>query len=217
MTVVRHPPGRAGRLWLRRRVATAERGSDQLGRKLRVLLGEQQRVRLLGEDAERTWEAAVGEARTWQLRAGLLGGQQAYAGGPAVEPVRVSMRWTNIVGVTVPDTSRVLEPSAPVLDPAGNAAAVAMTAAFGAALRAAVVVGVTHEAEHRIATEVGLTRRRVRALERRWLPALRSALAAVEQSIEFDEQEENGRLRRALALAQEDRRGPPRANPGRAP
>ncbi|HSO55578.1 MAG TPA: V-type ATPase, D subunit, partial [Actinomycetes bacterium] len=41
------PPGRAGRLWLRGRLATAERGLDLLDRKLRILRREQERLRLL--------------------------------------------------------------------------------------------------------------------------------------------------------------------------
>ena len=39
------PPGRAGRLWLTRRLAVARRGADLLDRKLRILLSETARLR----------------------------------------------------------------------------------------------------------------------------------------------------------------------------
>ena len=42
--LARIPPGRAGRMWLRRRLATAERGREQLDRKLRILLPDLQRL-----------------------------------------------------------------------------------------------------------------------------------------------------------------------------
>ncbi|WP_372735292.1 V-type ATP synthase subunit D [Nocardioides sp.] len=66
-------------------------------------------------------------------------------------------------------------------------------------------LAVVEEAARSIEAEMALTRRRVRALERRWLPTLRTALSAVEQSLELDEQEEGGRLRRALGPAGLDR------------
>lgn len=207
MTAVRHPPGRAGRLWLRRRLATAERGSDQLGRKLRVLLSAREGVRRHLADADRTWVVTVDDARTWQLRAGVLGGQQAYARHPNVAPVAVGMSWTSVVGVTIPCDPMVEEASGRTASPAavaGNAAVAAAADAFDKALQAAADVAVAQEADRRLEAEIGLTRQRVRALERRWLPALRSALAQVEQALEFDEQEEAGRLR--LALSERTRR-----------
>lgn len=43
------PPGRAGRLWLRRRLAAAERAVELLERKLRILRAEQDRLALLAQ------------------------------------------------------------------------------------------------------------------------------------------------------------------------
>jgi V/A-type H+-transporting ATPase subunit D len=212
MTTVRHPPGRAGRLWLRRRLATAERGTDQLTHKLQVLIRELERVQRTRDAAEQAWTAGVHEARTWQLRAGVLGGQQSYARQPAPEPVRIAITWSSVVGIGIPTGSQLPEvPGLPDLAP--NAAVVAATRAFGAALRAGARLAVADEASHRIEVEIALTRRRVRALERRWLPALRAALADVEQSLELDEQEDGARLRRALR--QPTTRGTPTTRAGR--
>ena len=41
------PPGRAGRLWLQRRLQVARRGADLLDRKLRLLADELGRLRTL--------------------------------------------------------------------------------------------------------------------------------------------------------------------------
>ena len=199
MTTVRHPSGRAGRLWLHRRMATAELGSDQLGRKLRVLLQEHARLTRQRDDAERVWLDAVALARRWQLRAGVLGGQEAYAVGSPVDPVQVQVRWTSVVGVTIPGRPERVGPPPPQADVAANSAVLAAAEAFSAALQAAAELAVAAEAARRVEAELALTRRRVRALDRRWLPALRTALAALEQSLELAEQEDGSRLRRAVA------------------
>lgn len=198
MTTLRHPPGRAGRMWLRRRLATAERGTDQLEHKLQALIRELERLQRLRAETELAWADAVGKARTWQLRAGVLGGQQAYAGAPTREPARITISWGSAAGVGIPTGSELSGLPAPP-DLAPNAAVVATARAFGAALRAAAELAVADEATRRIEDEIALTRRRVRALERRWMPALRSSLADVEQSLELDEQEDGARLRRALS------------------
>jgi V/A-type H+-transporting ATPase subunit D len=215
MIAVRHPPGRAGRLWLRRRLATAELGRDQLGHKLRVLLHEHERLQQLCREAEQTWVDAVAQARTWQLRAGVLGGQQAYAGGALPPPVQIQLHWTSVVGVTIPGDPRPVGPATAPPEVAGNAAVVVTAAAFDTALRAGTAVAAAEEAARRIEVEMALTRRRVRALERHWLPALRAALASVDQLLEFDEQEDGGRLRRALAKVtdtEQQRSRPPPVN-----
>ena len=55
----RVPPGRAGRIWLRRRLATARRGRDQLDRKLRILQPELQRQRIRAARSHEEWAAGV--------------------------------------------------------------------------------------------------------------------------------------------------------------
>ncbi len=141
MTTVRHPPGRAGRLWLRRRLATAELGGDQLSRKLRVLLREYERLREQRDQAERAWHESVALARTWQLRAGILGGQAAYTAGVPVEPVQLQVRWATVVGVTIPGSPERIGQPAPRSEVVGSSAVVAAVAAFDAALLAAAEPG----------------------------------------------------------------------------
>jgi V/A-type H+-transporting ATPase subunit D len=112
--------------------------------------------------------------------------------------VLVRLRWTSVVGVTVPRDPRPVGPAPAPPEVPANTAVVAAAAAFEAALRAGAELAVVEEAARRVESEIALTRRRVRALEKHWLPALRAALAAVGQALELDEQEDDGRLRRAL-------------------
>ena len=88
------PPGRSGRMWLRRRIATAEQGRDQLDRKLRILVPEQQRLRLQAARMRRGWEDACAEAGTWLLRATLLGGQDTLRAMTPAATVDVEITWT---------------------------------------------------------------------------------------------------------------------------
>ncbi|HET8983026.1 MAG TPA: V-type ATP synthase subunit D, partial [Pedococcus sp.] len=94
------PPGRAGRNWLRRRLATAERGREQLDRKLRILFPEEQRLRILATRARADWESACAQADAWLLRAALLGGQDAIRCASRFEPVGVEVQWATTMGLT---------------------------------------------------------------------------------------------------------------------
>jgi len=209
---VKHPPGRAGRMWLRRRLATAELGCEQLGRKLVALLAEQERLRGQQSSCRRTWAAAVAQARSWELRAGMLGGQDAGNVRPT-EHASIELTWSTTVGVYLPAEARRVGPPPDLQAPPANTAVVLAAEAFGTALAAGIELAVAEEAVRRVDLEVALTRRRVRALEKRWLPTLRQALADVEQSLERDEQEEDSRLRGALAVARPDGDDAPRSEP----
>ena len=63
------PPGRAGRLWLTRRLAVARRGADLLDRKLQVLRRELDRRRDSAARAAGEWERRRADADGWLLRA----------------------------------------------------------------------------------------------------------------------------------------------------
>ena len=204
----RFPPGRAGRLWLRRRLATAERGADQLGRKLRVLIAEQERLQIHRLGREREWASAWTEATTWQLRAGIVGGQDALARAAARAPADVEVTWATAVGLRYPADARLAHPAGPAISPPGNAAIPAAQQAFDTALLAAARLAAADEAVRRLEAEVALTRRRVRALEKQWLPALQAALTTIERSLEQAEQEDGARLRRAAATSNQTRTRP---------
>lgn len=196
--VRRHPPGRSGRLWLRRRLVAAERGSDQLSRKLRVLITEQQRLVIVRVDRQRDWSHAWNLATTWQLRAGIVGGQEALTRAGSRGLADVEVTWTNSVGLHYPAEARVAHSAGSAAAPPGNAAIPAAQSAFESALLAGVRLAVAEEAVRLIDAEVALTRRRVRALEKRWLPSLRASLTTIERSLEQVEQDDASRLRRAV-------------------
>jgi V/A-type H+-transporting ATPase subunit D len=200
--LARIPSGRAGRMWLRRRLGAAERGRDQLDRKLRILVPEQQRLRILADGCQRDWLAACDDAKVWMLRATLLGGQDAIRYAAAPEPADVEVTWTTSLGVRYPAAAGLASLSAEVPGVSGNAAIVPATVAYKKALVTGVRAAAAREALHRIEAEIAVTRRRVRALDRRWLPQLREALAVLEQSLVQAEQEDAVRLRRAAGQAQ---------------
>ncbi len=57
----------------------------------------------------------------------------------------------------------------------------------------------------RIEAEIAVTRRRLRALDRRWLPRLHDELRRLELTLEQSEQEDGLRLRRAATTASRGR------------
>jgi V/A-type H+/Na+-transporting ATPase subunit D len=201
------PPGRSGRMWLRRRIDTAERGRDQLDRKLRILVPELQRLRLQAAQRRRVWDAACVEADTWLLRATLLGGQDTLRAMTPTAGVDVEIRWSTATGLSYPTVALINPPAAPP-GAEGNAAIEPAAANFRAALQAGVRTAAADEAVRRMEGEIALTRRRLRALEKRWLPWLRATLDHLELSLEQGEQEDAVRLRRAVDPPP-DRRSPP--------
>jgi len=203
----RIPPGRAGRMWLRRRVDTAVRGRDQLDRKLRILVAEQQRLRAQADRSRAEWVTSCEVAQTWLLRATLLGGQDAVHNATPPQPANVEIAWTTAMGLSYPADVRLVAPTSQPLIPPANAAVVPTADAFRAALVAGVRSAADTEALHRVETEIAVTRRRVRALDKRWLPWLKESLVALDLSLEQAEQEDGVRLRRAAA-AQPNPRSP---------
>ncbi len=192
-------------MWLRRRLGTAERGRDQLDRKLRILIPEQERLRARAAQCGTEWAAACDDLRTWLLRAALLGGQDVVRKADAPHPVDVEVVWTTAMGLRYPADARLASPAGDPDFPAGNAAVVPASAASRTALLAGVRTAAAQEAVRRIDVEILATRRRLRALDKRWLPWLHDALATLELALEQSEQEDGIRLRRAVA-APTDRR-----------
>jgi V/A-type H+-transporting ATPase subunit D len=187
------PPGRAGRLWLVRRLETARTGAGLLDRKLRLLQAELTRREAAAELTAQRWDSSQDDARVQLLRAALLGGQRAVrlaTGGYA----DVTIRYAATMGIRYPAAAICAAPppatwEGPVLAQARWAhqealAAAAEHAAATAALRV-------------IEAETVATRYRLRAIRERWLPRLESALAEVTLAIEEQEQADAARLRRA--------------------
>lgn len=193
-------------MWLRRRVETASRGRDQLDRKLRILLPEQQRLVIQADRSRAAWTRACAQAETWLLRATLLGGQDAVRHATPARLAEVEIGWTTAMGLSYPTDVHVVSAPAQLPGvPADNAAIAPTASAYRSALIAGVRLAADLEAVHRVEAEIAVTRRRLRALDKRWLPWLTNALAELDLTLEQAEQEDGVRLRRAAA-AQTDRR-----------
>jgi V/A-type H+-transporting ATPase subunit D len=194
------PPGRAGRVWLRHRRAVAERGSDLLETKLRILAAERERAALQAEGTAREWAVAAEEADRWLLRAALLGGRRGLRLAVDREPAAVHLTWATTMGVTYPDDTEVVapEPDPDAATPDG-AALVAARRAARQGLAAAAAHAAATAALEALDAEVRVTRRRLRALQERWLPRLDEATASLTEALEEQEREEGLRLRWAAS------------------
>ena len=202
-TLTAVPPGRAGRSWLRRRLATAERGREQIDRKLRILFPEQQRLRILAQRQRTEWVSACAQADRWLLRAALLGGQDGIRAASTVQPATVEVRWSTPMGLSYPSGAELSAARDDVSLPVANAAIPPAAGAVRRALEAGVRTAAAEEAVRRLDAEIAVTRRRLRALDKRWLPRLRAELVGLELTLEQTEQEDAQRLRRAVDATSE--------------
>ncbi len=207
---IHRPPGRAGRLWLRRRLAVAHRGREVLEQKRRALLRELVRVEERLAEARGAWTAAAREAELWWQRAAVLAGERPLELARSLARGRadVSIVWRNALGVVAPAEARVALPTGELF-PAGGSAALAYAAeAHRHALEAAAELGAAELAHRRTAGELRATTQRLRAIERRWIPEHERALAELELALDETEREDGARVRWLLR-----RRGRP-SQPG---
>ncbi|HEX9064380.1 MAG TPA: V-type ATP synthase subunit D [Streptosporangiaceae bacterium] len=189
------PPGRAGRLWLDRRLAAARRGADLLDRKLRILQAELAGRRTAAERTGQRWAELSAEADRTLLIASLLGGQRAIrlAAGPGEAQVRIGYQVT--IGVRHPAAGSCSPPAGQAPwsgQPAGQA-----RQAHLAALDAAVGHAVAAQAVRVLEAEATATRYRLRAIRDRLIPALEEARAQAALAIDELERADAARLRRA--------------------
>jgi V/A-type H+-transporting ATPase subunit D len=166
--------------------------------KRRALFRERTRLAALVEETRNMWEEAVADAETWHRRALLISGQRAlelacfYTG----EPARVRLAWRRSMGATYPLEAEVQVPPTPDLVAPGGSSALAYAAsAHGRAVEAGARYGAARLALERIETELATTIRRLRALERRWIPAHEQALAALTLALDEGEREDAVRAR----------------------
>ncbi len=199
-TGMRVPPGRAGLLRLRRRLATAERGADLLERKLHVLLQEQRTKMRAAQESRHAWHEAATEADVWLDRAldacSHDGMRRALPSGAAHVVIRDGMSMGVRLPVEVsftpaPDTGTVN-----AADPGSAAlicASIAMRSATEAACRAAGDLAAARALDAAVST----TRRQIRVLRRHWIPRLHGALAQLEFALEQSDFEDGTRRRLA--------------------
>ena len=191
------PPGRAGRLWLDRRLAAARRGADLLDRKLRILQAELGGLRAAAARTGQHWRELSAEADRTLLIAALLGGQRSVrlAAGPGQAQVSIGYQVT--IGVRHPVTGTCAPPAgqAPWSGQATGQARQAHVEALDAAVRHAVAA----RALSVIEDEATATRYRLRAIRDRLIPALEQARAETALAIDELERADGARLRRAGA------------------
>lgn len=199
MTALRLPPGRAGRIWLLRRLAVARRGQDVLEQKRRALLREAARLEEQRDLARREWEATARDAERWWHRAAVLGGERPLE--LACSLVRgeagVAVTHRAALGVVRPENAEVALPDDPPAPRATSALAYAVRA-HRRALEAAACVGVAERAYAQTLAEVRATTRRLRAIERTWIPAHEEALRRLELVLDEVDREDAARVRWVL-------------------
>jgi vacuolar-type H+-ATPase subunit D/Vma8 len=88
----------------------------------------------------------------------------------------------------------------------GGAALEPAAAAHRRAVEAAARYAAARSSHRRVAAELALTARRLRTIERRWLPEHERALVELELRLDEEEREESGRIRWA-AERDDSRRG----------
>ncbi len=197
MTTLRVPPGRAGRLYLRRRLATAERGADLLERKLHVLLEEQQTRQRAAEVSVDAWRRAAAEADAWLTRGLAAAGHDGLRQALPDHTALATVRETTSMGVRFPSAiSCSLPTETPDLDP-GSAALVCARASYAQAVRAAAQAAVDQTAAWTLGAAVVNTRRQIRILRRHWIPVLSEARARLAFVLEQSDFEDGVRRRRA--------------------
>jgi V/A-type H+-transporting ATPase subunit D len=188
------PPGRAGRIWLVRRLETARRGADLLDRKLRILQGELARRQAAAAKTAAQWDRCRADAQAWLLRAALLGGQRAITLADDGQRAEVTIGYELAMGVRYPSRAACAFPPRVTWD----GPVVARTRqAHRAALAAAAEHAAAAAAVRVVDAEVRATRYRLRAVQDRWIPGLEQALADVTFALEEQERSDAARLRLA--------------------
>lgn len=199
---LRVPPGRAGRLWLMRRLEVARRGTDVLDQKRRTLLRERQRTAAALAKTAEEWERLARLAAQANDRALALAGERRVrlAAVHRRQPTTAAVTWKNTIGTVIPTDVRLVVADPPDFVALGGGAAVALAAgAHRRALAAAAAHAVARAAHEAIEAEFAATTRRLRAIERRWVPEHERALRRLELELAERELEDIARARFARA------------------
>ena len=202
------PRGRAARLWLRDRLAVAERGTDVLEQKLHALTREQRRLAQHHRQTRTAWQQAMAEADRWFRRAVVLGGSQQFqlARAELTHPAEARVGWRTTMGATYPARVDLQLPDTAGVAAIGRSSALASAAG---AYQQAVTAALDHAAAARaldlVEVELAITRRRLRALQHRWVPELTATLHEVELALDEEERED---MVRAAWAATAGREGP---------
>lgn len=190
------PPGRAGRLWLTRRLAVATRGGDLLENKLRILLAEQQNFTLMTERTSAEWEESTSDLERWMLQSALLSGERGVRLASDGSDANTDIAWRLTMGVRYPaEAVTQIPPRQPPAFPPDNTALLHASAAAERAVRAGVDHAVATAALTAVEREITSTRRQLRAIRERWIPRLQSGLFGLVRTLDDQEHDEHVRLR----------------------
>ncbi|MBT1002538.1 hypothetical protein KIH31_07965 [Paenarthrobacter sp. DKR-5] len=185
--------GRAGKVRVERRLATARHGARLLDRKQRILADELERLQLQSELSRTEWEDLARDAACWLRRAAALDGAARVTAAAPPEAAEVRIRWGGAMGVAYPQDP---ECQLPPLHRSGGSSALSYVAAVHRkALEAGVRYAVVRRAEMLLTAELAATRTRQRAVEERWIPRLEDELRGIRRQLDAQELEENLRLR----------------------
>jgi len=190
------PPGRAGLLWLRHRLAMAQRAAELLERKLRILHIEMERLTLLEQRTREVWSRENRAAQLWAGHTVLLGGDRAVRLASPQAPATVTISSATSMGVRYPSDA-VCTPPEPELA-AGSMSNAALSLAVDChrrALDAAVQHAATSAARRIVEAEHASTKLRLRGLEERLIPRLQDATSELALELEESEHADAVRLR----------------------
>ena len=172
-----------------------------LEEKRRALIRLKRRFAELVGETQAEWEQAAQEADLWLRRSLVLGGERALELGAFYSraPADIQIDWRRALGVVYPAEVevRLAEPS-DLSALGGSSALVHAAAAHRRALEAAARYGTARLGYARVSAELQVTIRRLRAIERRWIPAHEAALAALELALDEGEREDATRVRWAI-------------------
>ncbi|GAA1599216.1 MULTISPECIES: V-type ATP synthase subunit D [Kribbella] len=193
--------GRAGRLALTARLATARRAVQLLDRKQRALAVECERLELIAGRAAEDFGRKARTATEWLRRSAALDGERTLLNSMPEATVEVRIGYEVTMGVRHP-TSAVVA-FGPEQSVAGSSALVHALRAHRTALTAAVQLAAARRSVVLVSEELALTRQQQRALELRWIPKLEQQLTVLVQRLDESEREENVRLRWAAGRGEE--------------
>lgn len=198
---LRAPPGRAGRLWLVRRLEVARRGVDVLDQKRQTLLREQQRLSEALTAATEDWELKARAAAVWNDRAIALAGERRLrlAATPGGRLCEVEVEWRNALGTVFPAGASVqFGPERDVVALGGGSVVAFAARAHAEAVGAAAAYAAARAAHGAVTAELATTARRQRAIERRWIPEHEAALHRLELMLDERDREDVARVKWAL-------------------
>jgi len=192
---LRVPPGRMGVMWLRERLAVADRAREVLEEKLEALTQERHKVRAQLAELEAEWRQALATAEHALLSAELAGGVAQVARVSALSlPASAEVTRGRTLGVSHPSSVEVTVPPWLATPWAQTSALRFAAAAYGEALIAGARFAATQRALTVLDREQERTVRRLRSIERRWMPELEAEVLQRARALDEAEREDTVRI-----------------------